>query len=174
LSTIKTLVVEGILDAPSIGGADAVAVTVSAGASLTVKEPIKFNETESKIAAGAAFDGVAAEGKSIPADAGAMVNGAEVKKDEKPIIVYTGALTSAITVEAGQTVQIKGETSTTSVVTVKEGGTLVILNGAILSATGSPVPYAADNGKIIVEGTGRATGLPQLSADTERITDANP
>ncbi|MDR3160500.1 MAG: hypothetical protein LBU28_02675, partial [Spirochaetaceae bacterium] len=39
LSTIKTLVVEGILDAPSIGGADAVAVTVSAGASLTVKEP---------------------------------------------------------------------------------------------------------------------------------------
>ncbi|MDR0688645.1 MAG: hypothetical protein LBG08_00050 [Spirochaetaceae bacterium] len=155
LPTVKTLVVEGSVSAPSVGnGTDA--VTVSKGAALTVETAIKF-AAESKIVSGGSFSGSAAEGANIPADPGATVNGTTVKEEET-IVVVTDTLPT--TFEA-KTYQIKGTITVSSAITVPAGTTLLIPEGATLTIDSTGSIAEASEGTIILEG-GTATGMPVL------------
>jgi hypothetical protein len=160
LPTVKTLVVSGTVSAPSVGnGTDAVAVTVTNGAALTVAAAIKFDAAASTIAAGGSFSGSAVEGAEIPAAPGAVVNGSEVKEDEKIVVVTAGsALPAAI--EAGKTYQVIGDVEITAATTVS--GTLLISNGRLTLGSGGSIADASE-GTIILDG-GSFTGV--LALDT--------
>jgi hypothetical protein len=145
------------------GGTDAVTVTLAEGAKLIVAEAIKL-DTASKLETGAEIGG---EGTiEVPtgvAAPGAVVSGTTVKEDSGKITTVVSGGT-ALNVANGETAVIKGEIEFTAKITVAEGGALVIPKGNKLTfGTGGEIDGA---GKIIVEGTGTATGLPKLFADT--------
>jgi hypothetical protein len=174
LPTVRSLVVEGRVRAPSVGdGTNPVAVTVRSDAILAVTTDIKF-DTGSTIEKGAKFSGhpTTDSAAALAIQPGSTINGTFVKDDDKVVAVISAAgLTGSL--EAGKTYQIVGKVETAAVVSLTAGVTLLIPDGAELVAGAG---IGGQGGTVIVEGTGKATGMPKLSTDNivSTSTSANP
>jgi hypothetical protein len=167
LPQIKTLVVDGWAEAPSIGnGTDAVTVTVSAGANLEVADDIKFAPA-SKIATGGSFKGSATADSVIIADAGAVVNGTEVIEGDGVVVVGG---TFPATTESGKTYLIAGTVSVDAKgVNLVDGATLRIPEGSTLNGPGE----VTGAGTIILEGGWYSQGAG-IAYSLDDTTGYNP